>query len=203
MFNVKSITQRRAFSKVYKNYVNGQWVASAGTSHIDIINPLDSTEVLAKVPQSTEAEFNAIVQNSQDTFEEWKEVPISTKIRMMLKYQELLKKNNDDIAKMICHEHGKSIIDANGDVFRGYEVVEHACSFGSLAMGETVENVANNVDIYSFRKPLGVVAGICPFNFPAMIPLWMYPLAITLGNTVVLKPSEKVTGTTEILIDLL
>jgi malonate-semialdehyde dehydrogenase (acetylating)/methylmalonate-semialdehyde dehydrogenase len=203
MFNVKSITQRRAFSKVYKNYVNGQWVASAGTSHIDIINPLDSTEVLAKVPQSTEAEFNAIVQNSQDTFEEWKEVPISTKIRMMLKYQELLKKNNDDIAKMICHEHGKSIIDANGDVFRGYEVVEHACSFGSLAMGETVENVANNVDIYSFRKPLGVVAGICPFNFPAMIPLWMYPLAITLGNTVVLKPSEKVTGTSEILIDLL
>jgi len=203
MFNVKSIAQRRAFSKVYKNYVNGQWVASAGTSHIDIINPLDSTEVLAKVPQSTEAEFNSIVQNSQDTFEEWKEVPISTKIRMMLKYQEILKQNNDDIAKMICHEHGKSIIDANGDVFRGYEVVEHACSFGSLAMGETVENVANNVDIYSFRKPLGVVAGICPFNFPAMIPLWMYPLAITLGNTVVLKPSEKVTGTSEILIDLL
>jgi len=203
MFNVKSIAQRRAFSKVYKNYVNGQWVASAGTSHIDVINPLDSTEVLAKVPQSTEAEFNSIVQNSQDTFDEWKEVPISTKIRMMLKYQELLKQNNDDIAKMICHEHGKSIIDANGDVFRGYEVVEHACSFGSLAMGETVENVANNVDIYSFRKPLGVVAGICPFNFPAMIPLWMYPLAITLGNTVVLKPSEKVAGTTDILIDLL
>lgn len=121
----------------------------------------------------------------------------------MLKYQELLKQNSEDIAKMIALEHGKSIIDAKGDVFRGYEVVEHACSFGSLGMGETVENVARNVDIYSYRTPLGVCAGICPFNFPAMIPLWMYPLSITLGNTYLLKPSEKVAGTTEILIDLL
>ena len=104
---------------------------------------------------------------------------------------------------MISLEHGKSIIDAKGDIFRGYEVVGHACSFTSLGMGESVENVARNVDIYSYRQPLGVCAGICPFNFPAMIPLWMYPLAITLGNTYVLKPSEKVPGTTEILIDLL
>lgn len=104
---------------------------------------------------------------------------------------------------MITKEHGKSILDANGDLFRGYEVVEHACSFPSLAMGETLENVARGVDIYSYRTPLGVCAGIAPFNFPAMIPLWMYPLGITLGNTFVLKPSEKVAGTTEILIDLL
>jgi malonate-semialdehyde dehydrogenase (acetylating)/methylmalonate-semialdehyde dehydrogenase len=104
---------------------------------------------------------------------------------------------------MITAEHGKSIIDSKGDIFRGFEVVEHACSFTSLAMGETVENVARNVDIYSYRAPLGVCAGICPFNFPAMIPLWMYPLSITLGNTYVLKPSEKVAGTAEILIDLL
>jgi len=104
---------------------------------------------------------------------------------------------------MISEEHGKSIVDAKGDLFRGYEVVEHACSFTSLAMGESVENVARNVDIYSYRVPLGVCAGIAPFNFPAMIPLWMYPLSITLGNTYILKPSEKVTGTSEILIDLL
>lgn len=88
-------------------------------------------------------------------------------------------------------------------MFRGQEVVEHACSFTSLIQGETVENVATGVDIYSYRAPLGVCAGICPFNFPAMIPLWMYPLAITLGNTYVLKPSEKVPGATEILIDLM
>lgn len=121
----------------------------------------------------------------------------------MLKYQELLKQNQDDIAAMITREHGKSILDAKGDIFRGYEVVEHAASFGSLMMGETVENVARGVDIYSYRAPLGVCAGIAPFNFPAMIPLWMYPLAITAGNTFVLKPSEKVAGTTEILVDLL
>jgi malonate-semialdehyde dehydrogenase (acetylating)/methylmalonate-semialdehyde dehydrogenase len=143
------------------------------------------------------------VANSKTTFKEWSEVPISTRVRYMLKYQELLKQNQDDIAKMVTKEHGKSLIDSAGDVFRGYEVVEHAASFGSLGMGETVENVAKGVDIYSFRRPLGVCAGICPFNFPAMIPLWMYPLAITLGNTFVLKPSEKVAGTTEILIDLL
>jgi malonate-semialdehyde dehydrogenase (acetylating)/methylmalonate-semialdehyde dehydrogenase len=177
-------------------------VASSGTQNIDIVSPLDQS-ILAKVPCTPEAEFNSIVANSVDTFEEWKEVPISTRVRYMLKYQELLKQNQNDIAKMITHEHGKSEIDSAGDVFRGYEVVEHAASFGSHAMGETVENVAKGVDIYSFRKPLGVCAGICPFNFPAMIPLWMYPLSITLGNTYVLKPSEKVAGTTEILIDLL
>jgi len=121
----------------------------------------------------------------------------------MLKYQQILKDNEMDIAKMITEEHGKSIIDAKGDVFRGYEVVEHAASFTSLMMGETVENVAKNVDIYSYRKPLGVCAGVVPFNFPAMCPLWMFPLGITCGNTFVLKPSEKVAGTSEILMDLL
>jgi malonate-semialdehyde dehydrogenase (acetylating)/methylmalonate-semialdehyde dehydrogenase len=104
---------------------------------------------------------------------------------------------------MITKEHGKSLSDSKGDVFRGYEVVEHACSFGSLGMGESVQNVATGVDIYSYRVPLGVCAGICPFNFPAMIPLWMFPLSITLGNTYILKPSEKVAGTAEILINLL
>ena len=100
------------------------------------------------------------------------------------------------LAEIISHEHGKSIKDGRGDVFRGYEVVEHACSLSSLMMGETVENVSKNIDIYSYRKPLGVCAGIAPFNFPAMVPLWMIPMAITTGNTFILKPSEKVPGTT-------
>ena len=104
---------------------------------------------------------------------------------------------------MITLEHGKSLADSRGDIFRGYEVAEHACSLSSLIQGETVENVARNVDLYSYRMPLGVCAGICPFNFPSMIPLWMFPIAITCGNTFVLKPSEKVPGCTEILIDLL
>jgi len=155
------------------------------------------------VPQSTQDEFNEAVACSQDAFKTWKKVPISTKVRYMLKYQDLLKKHQDDLCKLITHEHGKSLVDAAGDVFRGYEVVEHACSFSSLIQGETVQNVASGVDIYSFREPLGVVAGIAPYNFPAMIPLWMFPLSITCGNTYLLKPSEKVAGTSEMLIDLL
>lgn len=103
----------------------------------------------------------------------------------------------------MTEEHGKTTNDGKGDIFRGYEVVEHACSMTSLMQGETLGNVAKNVDIYSYRVPLGVSAGICAFNFPAMIPLWMFPLAITLGNTFVLKPSEKVAGATNILMDLL
>ena len=121
----------------------------------------------------------------------------------MLKYQQLLKENQAEIAAMITKEHGKSLADSAGDVFRGYEVVEHACSFTSLMQGETTQNVAGGVDIYSYRTPLGVMAGVAPYNFPAMIPLWMYPLAITCGNTYIMKPSERVAGTTEILIDLL
>ena len=152
---------------------------------------------------SPEEEFNAAVANANETFHTWKNVPISTRIRYMLKYQQLLKENSDELAKLVTKEHGKSLADSAGDVFRGYEVVEHACSFGSLAQGETTQGVAGGVDIYSYRTPLGVMGGIAPFNFPAMIPLWMYPLSITLGNTYVLKPSERVAGTTELLIDLL
>ena len=175
---------------------------SKATQRFDVKCPL-TQDVIAQVPMSTEDEFNEAVANCAETFKTWKQVPISQRVRYMLKYQELLKQNQDDIAAMITKEHGKSIIDSKGDIFRGYEVVEHACSFTSLGMGETTQSVASGVDIYSYRVPLGVCAGIAPFNFPAMIPLWMYPLSITLGNTYLLKPSERVAGTTEILIDLL
>jgi malonate-semialdehyde dehydrogenase (acetylating)/methylmalonate-semialdehyde dehydrogenase len=195
---------RRAFSSppVYGNYINGRWVPSACTNPIDVVCPL-TQKVLAKVPQTTEAEFNAAVQAAKDAFPGWAATPISQRVRCMLKYQALLKEHSGELAKAVSVEHGKTHADAAGDVFRGYEVVEHACSFGSLAMGETVQNVATGVDIQSYRVPLGVCAGIAPFNFPAMVPLWMYPLAITLGNTYVLKPSEKVPGTAVMLVDLL
>jgi malonate-semialdehyde dehydrogenase (acetylating)/methylmalonate-semialdehyde dehydrogenase len=159
-------------------------------------------KVLAQVPQTTTEEFDAAVKGASEAFLEWKEVPISQKVRYMLKYQEALKANQEDIAREIVKEHGKTLPDAMGDVFRGFEVVEHACSFGSLAMSEMLENVSKNVDLYTLKTPLGVTAGICPFNFPAMIPLWMYPLATTLGNTMVIKPSEKVPGAMKIMIDL-
>jgi len=115
----------------------------------------------------------------------------------------LLKEHSAEIGRALTAEHGKSTVDAAGEMFRGYEVVEHACSFGSLSMGESVQNAATGVDTYSYRVPLGVCAGIAPFNFPAMVPLWMYPLAITLGNTYVFKPSERVPGASVMLMDLL
>ncbi|CAD6340689.1 unnamed protein product [Miscanthus lutarioriparius] len=102
--------------------------------------------------------------------------------------------NPDKLAENITTEQGKTLKDAWGDVFRGLEVVEHACGMGTLQMGEYVSNVSNGIDTFSIREPLGVCAGICPFNFPAMIPLWMFPIAVTCGNTFVLKPSEKDPG---------
>ena len=109
----------------------------------------------------------------------------------MLDYQRLLKENLKPLAKLVAEDNGKTFEDAKGDVFRGIEVVEFACSLPTLLMGETAENVAGGVDIISLRQPLGVCAGICPFNFPAMIPLWMFPLATACGNAFVLKPSEQ------------
>mmetsp|Transcript_103693 Transcript_103693/g.143438 ORF Transcript_103693/g.143438 Transcript_103693/m.143438 type:complete len:106 (+) Transcript_103693:110-427(+) len=103
----------------------------------DVINPLNQ-DVIGQVPQSTDAEFNEAVANAKETFKTWKDVPISVKVRHMLKYQQLIKDNADELERLVCHEHGKSLLDAKGDVFRGYEVVEHACSFGSLNQGETL-----------------------------------------------------------------
>lgn len=114
-----------------------------------------------------------------------------------------LKENHEELAKAITREQGKTLIDARGDVQRGMEVVEHTLSFASIMMGETSENISRNIDLYSYRVPLGVCAGIAPFNFPVMIPLWMFPVAITCGNTYVMKPSEKVAGASMLLAQLL
>lgn len=120
----------------------------------------------------------------------------------MLEYQHILRRKSDKIAEAILIENGKAFPDCKGDVFRGLEMVEHACGISHVQMGETFENIAKSIDCYSYRVPLGVVAGVCPFNFPAMIPLWMFPFAITCGNTMVIKPSEKVPRATMLLAQI-
>jgi malonate-semialdehyde dehydrogenase (acetylating)/methylmalonate-semialdehyde dehydrogenase len=115
----------------------------------------------------------------------------------------LIRENTDRLAEVITRENGKTLADAAGDVFRGLEVVEHTASFGTILQGETLENVAKDIDIYSYRHPLGVCAGVAPYNFPAMIPLWMFPVGITCGNTYVMKPSERVATATQMLLELL
>jgi malonate-semialdehyde dehydrogenase (acetylating)/methylmalonate-semialdehyde dehydrogenase len=131
------------------------------------------------------------VASAKEAFKTWKKTPIGARARIFLKYQQLIRENMAELAAMLTAEQGKTLPDAEGDVFRGLEVVEHAASIGNLQLGELANNVASGVDTYTLLQPLGVCAGITPFNFPAMIPLWMFPMAIATGNTFVLKPSEQ------------
>jgi malonate-semialdehyde dehydrogenase (acetylating)/methylmalonate-semialdehyde dehydrogenase len=171
-------------------YINGEWVESQTDQWIPVLNPA-TQEVLAEVPCATPSEMEAAIASAKETFQSWKEVSISERARVMMRYGALLKEHQEELAGIICDELGKTHEDAMGDVWRGIEVVEHAANIPSMMMGETVENVARAIDTYSFIQPLGVCAGITPFNFPAMIPLWMFPLAVACGNTFILKPSEQ------------
>ncbi|CUF51340.1 methylmalonate-semialdehyde dehydrogenase, putative [Bodo saltans] len=184
-----------------KNLIDGKFTESKATKFYDVINPATGS-VIAKCPQSTPEEMRAAVENSAAAQVAWRNTSVGNRVRVMLKYQQLIRENSKQIAEILTEEQGKTLGDAEGDLFRGLEVVEHTCSMGTLIMGETVENVSAHMDTYSYRQPLGVTAGICPFNFPAMIPLWMFPVAITAGNAMLLKPSEKVPLTSMKLAEL-
>lgn len=170
--------------------INGEFQHSSTSEWIDVTDPATQA-VIAKVPCTTADEMQQAIASAKAAFKVWRDTPVPTRARVMLKYQELLKSHHDELAEILAKETGKTFEDAKGDVWRGIEVVEHAANTPSLLMGETVENVANAIDTYSYTQPLGVCAGITPFNFPAMIPLWMFPLAIACGNTFILKPSEQ------------
>ena len=182
-------------------FINGQFIHSQSSPFLDVLNPA-TQEVLAQVPMATEVEIELAISGAQEAFNAWKETPVSERARLMLRYQALLKEHQQEVAEILAADTGKNLEDAMGDVWRGIEVVEHACNIPSLLMGETVENVARGVDTYSLTQPLGVTLGITPFNFPAMIPLWMFPLSIACGNAMILKPSEQVPLATMKLIEL-
>lgn len=181
--------------------INGQFTQSTTDQWIDITDPA-TQEVIAKVPQTTDDEINQAVAAAQTAFQTWRKTPITTRARIFLKYQALIREHMDELAETLTAEQGKTIADARGDVFRGLEVVEHAAGIANLQIGDFVENVASGVDTYSIWQPLGVCAGITPFNFPAMIPLWMFPMAIATGNTFILKPSEQDPMVTMRLVEL-
>ena len=184
-----------------KQLINGQFVDSNTSEWIDITDPA-TQEVIAKVPQTTDDEINQAVAAAKAAFQTWRKTPITTRARIFLKYQALIRDHMDELAEILTAEQGKTIADARGDVFRGLEVVEHAAGIANLQIGDFVENVASGVDTYSIWQPLGVCAGITPFNFPAMIPLWMFPMAIATGNTFILKPSEQDPMVTMRLVEL-
>ena len=170
--------------------INGEWVESSATEFRHVVNPA-TQEVLARVPLATASEVAAAVDSAHRAFATWRHTPIGARLRIMLRYQALIREHSKRIAAILTAEQGKTLADAEGDIFRGLEVVEHACSIGTLQQGGFAENVAATVDTYTLQQPIGVCAGITPFNFPAMIPLWMFPMAIVCGNTFVLKPSEQ------------
>jgi malonate-semialdehyde dehydrogenase (acetylating)/methylmalonate-semialdehyde dehydrogenase len=184
-----------------KLLLDGKFVESRSEEWHDVVNPA-TQEVLAQVPFATAEEIEAAVNSAKQAYKTWKNTPLATRARIMLKLQALVRDHMSRIAQTLSAEQGKTLADAEGDVFRGLEVVEHACSIGSLQLGEFGENVAGGVDTYTLRQPIGVCAGISPFNFPAMIPLWMFPMAIVCGNTFVLKPSEQDPLTPMLLAEL-
>lgn len=173
-----------------KLLINGELIDSKSTQWRNVINPA-TQQVLAHVPFATPDEMQAAVDAAKAAFKTWRKTAIGTRARIFLKYQQLIRENMAELAALLTAEQGKTLADAEGDIFRGLEVVEHAANIGNLQMGEIANNVASGVDTYTLNQPLGVCAGITPFNFPAMIPLWMFPMAIACGNTFILKPSEQ------------
>ncbi|KAI3650384.1 hypothetical protein MP228_003865 [Amoeboaphelidium protococcarum] len=194
--SVKSATPHKT-----KLFINGEFIDSQTDKWIKVINPA-TQELVTLVPEATPQELKYASEVAQSAFKQWKDTTVLTRQRVMLDLQLLVRENTDKIAESITTEQGKTFQDARGDVFRGLQVVEHACAIPTLSMGEYSHQVSSNMDTYTFRQPLGVTAGICPFNFPAMIPLWMFPLSIACGNTSIIKPSEKDPGAMMILAKL-
>ncbi|XP_015376904.1 PREDICTED: probable methylmalonate-semialdehyde dehydrogenase [acylating], mitochondrial [Diuraphis noxia] len=183
-------------------YIDGTFVESKTNDWIDVHNPA-TNEVISKVPKCTQSEMEHAVESSKAAFKLWSKTSVMRRQQIMFRYQEIIKANMKKLSENITKEQGKTLIDAEGDVTRGLQVVENCCNFTSSIMGESLPLVATDMDIHSYREPLGVTAGIAPFNFPAMIPLWMFPVAISCGNTFVIKPSERVPGNCMMLVEML
>lgn len=181
-------------------FIGGEFIPSSGKKY-SVLDP-STQEVLARISYAKTEEVDQAVSKAKSAFASWREIPVPERARLFFNYQKILKEKQDEIAKILSAENGKTFLDAKGDVWRGIEVVEQACHAPALMMGETVENVSRSIDTSSWLQPLGVCVGITPFNFPAMIPLWMFPLALVCGNTFVLKPSEQTPLTANKLAEL-
>jgi malonate-semialdehyde dehydrogenase (acetylating) / methylmalonate-semialdehyde dehydrogenase len=172
------------------HWIAGSETTGASTRYGAVWNPATG-EQQAQVALAEPSDVDAAVAAARKAFEEWRDVSLIRRARVMFALRDLIEKNLDELSELIADEHGKVVSDARGEVIRGLEVVEYACGIPTLLKGEYSEQVSTDVDAYSFRQPLGVVAGITPFNFPAMVPMWMHPVAIATGNTFILKPSER------------
>jgi malonate-semialdehyde dehydrogenase (acetylating) / methylmalonate-semialdehyde dehydrogenase len=189
-------------TRVLRNYVGGGWVDAAGAETLDDFNPATG-QVVAQVPLSGEADVDAAVRAARDAFPGWRETAPQKRARAVMALREALWENQERIARLVTEDMGKTLADARGEVLRGIESTEAACGIPHLLKGETLEGVASGVDVELVRQPVGVVAAITPFNFPAMIPLWFLPYAIACGNTFILKPSERDPRPAELIFELI
>ncbi len=181
-------------------FINGKSVISCGPKDIQY-NPA-SGEQVAGIPRSTPEEISAAVKAAEDAFPAWSRTPVIQRCKILFKYRQLLEEHAQEFVDLIIEENGKTIEEARGSFDRGIECVEFACGAPTLMMGETVDRVGRDVDGWSTRNPIGVCAGITPFNFPFMVPMWMFPMAIACGNTFILKPSDKVPRTAVRMVEL-
>ena len=184
------------------HFIGGNPMASRSERLSDVYNPATGA-VTAKVALATAAELNAAVAAAHAAFPAWSQTSPLRRARVMFKFKELLEAHSDELAALITSEHGKVFTDAKGEVTRGIEVVEFACGIPQMMKGEYSEQVAGGIDAWSIRQALGVCVGITPFNFPVMVPMWMFPMAIACGNTFVLKPSERDPSASLLLAKLL
>ncbi|MEI5908438.1 CoA-acylating methylmalonate-semialdehyde dehydrogenase [Bacillus spongiae] len=184
------MTVIRSETKKIKNFINGKWIEPQSPKLMEVINPA-TNEVMATVPISSKEDVDEAAKAAKKAFSVWRKVPVPKRARLLFSFHNLLIKNHAQLAKLIVQENGKAYKEAYGEVQRGIECVEFAAGAPSLMMGESLTGIAEEIDSEMVRFPLGVIGGITPFNFPMMVPLWMFPLAIACGNTFVLKPSEK------------
>jgi malonate-semialdehyde dehydrogenase (acetylating) / methylmalonate-semialdehyde dehydrogenase len=185
-----------------RNFIAGEWRPSHAEASEPVFNPATG-EGIARVPLGDTDDVKAAVDAASGAFQSWRDTPVPERVQYLFRFKHQLEDNFSDLAKQVVLENGKTIDDARGEVRRAIEVVDFACGMPTLIMGETVEQIARGIDSHTTRVPLGVVAGICPFNFPAMIPMWMVPIAIAAGNTFVLKPSERTPITAARMFELL
>ncbi len=183
-------------------YINGVWEKPEGRTSQPVTNPATGATI-AEVPFATAADVDRAVRSAHEAFLKWRDVPVVDRVQVLYRYKALLEKHSDDLARTLTRENGKTAEDAKMEVRRMIQMVEVACGMPSLMMGDSLNDVAQGIDCKTIRQPIGVCVGITPFNFPAMVPMWMYPFAIACGNTFVLKPSEKVPLTPTTAIELL
>jgi malonate-semialdehyde dehydrogenase (acetylating)/methylmalonate-semialdehyde dehydrogenase len=188
--------------RTINHFVGGQEVAGKSGRFGDVFNPATG-EVQAKVALASKAEVDAAVKVAAEAFPKWSATPPLIRARVMFRFKQLLEENMDQMAQIVTSEHGKVLSDAKGSITRGLEVVEFATGIPHLLKADYCENVGTNVDSYSIRQALGVVAGITPFNFPAMVPMWMFPIALACGNTFILKVSERDPSAANFMAELL